>query len=153
MNKTTIIVSIGALTLLGVGAYLYFKPKTKEATTGSSGVLGQTGSGEVPVASVPQTGTTLETPQQVAETAKKMAEAKELASKITELKKGRTALLLRPLSYFGIGTSSIFSSNNSILTSIKNTAVANTDKKIRELEIQLSKLGYTELNGNLVKIV
>lgn len=152
MNKTAIV--IGVLALAGVGAYFYFKPKTKVETTGLGGLsdLGSSDSGATPTTTVPPTGAILETPEQVAETAKKMAEAKELASKITELKKGRTVLLARPLSSFNSSITWLINSN-SFLTTIKNTEVAKIDKHIRELEIQLSKLGYTELNGNLVKIV
>jgi hypothetical protein len=151
MNKTVVI--IGSIALLGVGAYFYFKPKAKD--TSATGLGGEvlSNSEVLPTTSVPPTGTVLETPAQVAETAQKIAEARVLVSKITELRKERSILLSKPLSYFGVGTSSLFGTNNTVVTTIKNTQVAGIDKKIRELEISLSKLGYTEANGNLVKIV
>ena len=151
MNKTVII--IGSIALLGVGAFLYFKPKAKDASSAGLSTNVAPDSETLPTTSVPPTGTVLETPAQVAETAQKIAEARVLASKITELRKQRNVLLSRPLSDFGIGTSSLFGTNNTVMTAIKNNQVAGIDKKIRELEISLSKLGYTEANGNLVKIV
>jgi hypothetical protein len=96
MNKTVIIA--GSVLVLGVGAYFYFKPKktgtTGSGTTGSgttgSGTTGTgtTGTGTTGTGttgtettgtgstSVPPTGTTLSTPAQVEDTAKKIAEAK-----------------------------------------------------------------------------
>lgn len=86
MNKTALI--IGVLALTGVGAFLYFRPKSSAPTTGSLG-LGSLGLGapDSTTTSVPPTGTQLVTPEQVAEIALKMSEARELTKNICALKK------------------------------------------------------------------
>jgi hypothetical protein len=121
MNKKVIIISI--LGLIGVGAFFYFKPKSKENETDSSGgALGST-SGNSDLSSNTTTSTTssssapstqtstlsspptqtsvtindvvLTTPAQVVETAFKISEAKSIASQIFDLrnKKNRWANL------------------------------------------------------------
>jgi hypothetical protein len=117
------ILIVGAVAVLGVGAYFYFKPKSKGNKTDSSGgALGSTSgnsdlssntttsstsassapSTQTSTLSAPPTQTSvtindvvLTTPAQVVETAFKISEAKSIASKIFDLrnKKNRWANL------------------------------------------------------------
>jgi hypothetical protein len=150
MNKTVLVVT-GALAVLGVGAYFYLKSKkTTQNTTG--GLVNQTTTGDGAsdsLISVPSSGTTLTTPQQVADTAKKIADAKELAVQISDLKRQKDALSLKVV-------------NQSSATSMINPPTDVTaihwnmyvlDNKIRDLTRLINDLGYTELNGSIVKIV
>lgn len=116
---------IGAVGVLGIGAYLYFRPKNTKGIDAS--LLENPSSG----INVPPKGTTLSTPQEVADTAKKIADAKGLAGKINDLRNQKKKI--------GGG-----------LRAIK---IKKIDQQIADIEKVLNSLGYTELNGNIVKIV
>lgn len=118
---------IGAVGVLGVGAYLYFRPKNTKGVDAS--LLENASSG----INVPPKGTVLSTPQEVADTAKKIADAKGLAVKIQDLrnKKNKIGGLLAT-------------------RALKAKVI---DQQIADIEKVLNSLGYTELNGNIVKIV
>jgi hypothetical protein len=116
---------IGAVVVLGIGAYLYFRPKNTKGIDAS--LLENASSG----ISVPPKGTILSTPQQVADTAKKIADAKGLAVKIKDLRSQKNKI-------------------GGVLRAIKAKKI---DQKIADIEKVLNSLGYTELNGKLVNIV
>jgi hypothetical protein len=116
---------IGAVGVLGIGAYLYFRPKNTKGIDGS--LLENPSSG----ISVPPKGTTLSTPEQVAETAKKIADAKGLAVKIKDLRNQKNKI-------------------GGLARALKAKLI---DQQIADIEKVLNSLGYTELNGNIVNIV
>jgi hypothetical protein len=118
---------IGAVGVLGVGAYLYFRPKNTKGVDAS--LLENASSG----ISVPPKGTVLSTPQEVADTAKKIADAKGLAVKIQDLRNKKTKI------------------GGLLATRALKAKVF--DQQIADIEKVLNSLGYTELNGNVVKIV
>jgi hypothetical protein len=165
MNKTAVI--IGSVALLGVGAYFYFKPKsigtTGSETTGTgttgAGTTGGTSTGATETSgagttSVPPTGTVLTTPEQVAETAKKIADAKDLATKISDLRTKRTKYLMLPLSEYARESGNSFWANNQdMLSSLRNSDITAIDKQIKNLNEEIGKLGYMEVNGSITKIV
>ncbi len=164
MNKTAII--IGSVALLGVGAYLYFKPKAKDATgtgttgTGATGTgatgTGATGTGatDTGTTGVPPTGTTLSTPEQVADTAKKIAEAKSLATKISDMRTKRSSYLVISLKDYAVVSGNKFFANNDLmLKALKDNDIAKLEKDIKDLDEQLGKLGYMEVNGSIAKII
>jgi hypothetical protein len=154
MNKKVIIISV--LGLIGVGAFFYFKPKSKANETDSSGgALGST-SGNADLSgttSVPPTGTVLSTPEQVQETAKKIAEARSLATQVSELRAKRIGLMSSS------SQTSSQTSNNSFLPSrnlslfSRKTQIAGLEKQIKDLDEKLGLLGYAEVNGGITKIV
>ena len=159
MNKTVIIA--GSVLVLGVGAYFYFKPK-KTGTTGSgttgSGTTGTgttgtetTGTGST---SVPPTGTTLTTPEQVEETAKKIAEARSLATKIYDLKNKRNSYMTSSSKDFANSSNNTFWLNNErMLKMIKDQKIAGLEKEIKDLDEKLALLGYAEVNGSITRII
>jgi hypothetical protein len=104
---------------------LYFRPKNTKGIDAS--LLENASSG----ISVPPKGTILSTPQQVADTAKKIADAKGLAVKIKDLRSQKNKI-------------------GGVLRAIKAKKI---DQKIADIEKVLNSLGYTELNGKLVNIV
>ena len=116
---------IGAVGVLGIGAYLYFRPKNTKGI--DSSLLENKSSG----ISVPPKGTVLSSPQEVADTAKKIADAKGLAGKINDLRNQKKK----------IGGLS------------RNVRIKKIDQEIADIEKVLNSLGYTELNGKLVNIV
>ncbi len=116
---------IGAVGVLGIGAYLYFRPKN---TKGIDATLLENASSGI---SVPPKGTTLSTPQEVADTAKKIADAKGLAVKIKDLRNQK----------------------NKIGGLSRTVRIKKIDQEIADIEKVLNSLGYTELNGKLVNIV
>lgn len=140
---------IGAVGVLGIGAYLYFRPKNTKGVDAS--LLENPSSG----ISVPPKGTTLTTPEEVADTAKKIQDAKGLAKKIADLKIEKNKLssknpsLPRLNSIFGSAQMSDISS----LNLVNSGRIRKIDQEIADIEKVLNSLGYTELNGKIVKIV
>ena len=159
MNKTAVI--IGSVLVLGVGAYFYFKPKKTGATgtgTTSTGTTGtsSTGAGttDTGTTSVPPTGTVLTTPEQVADTAKKIAEAKSLATKISDMRTKRSSYLVISLRDYAVASGNEFwSTNDQMLKNLKANDIAKLEKDIKDLDEQIGKLGFMEVNGSIAKIV
>lgn len=159
MNKTVVI--IGSVLVLGVGAYFYFKPKKTGTTgtgtsgTGTSGAdttgSDTTGTGTT---SVPPTGTTLSTPAQVEDLAKKIAEARSLATQILDKRTRRTSIMIMNQrdyetligrTFSGYGSELAFKFN-------KEQEIKNLDEQMKNLDEQLGKLGYMEVNGSISRI-
>jgi hypothetical protein len=125
MNKAVIIG--GSIALLGVGAYVYFKTKSKDETpltttgTGTTGA-GTTGAGtETPAL---PSGTTLPTPEAVEAEVEKIKKAKDLALSICRLR----------------------------IMEKKSSSIKFKSAIVRDTK-RLKLLGYTEVNCEIVKIV
>jgi hypothetical protein len=87
MNKNVLI--IGGVALVGVVAYLYFKPKAT-GTTGTIGTTGTTGTGSTGTgtgATMPPAGTVFTTPEEVEAITVKISSARDLTKTICDLKK------------------------------------------------------------------
>jgi hypothetical protein len=117
--------------------------------TGTTGT-GATGAGTT---SVPPTGTVLTTPQQVEDTAKKIAEAKSLATQISDLRAKRNSYVTMSLSEFKKVFSNQTFWNDTSAQIFKDNQISNLLKSIKNLDEQLGKLGYMEVNGSITKIV
>ena len=133
---------IGVVGVIGIGAYLYFKPKENVLITDS--VVPDNANSQI---SVPPTGTVLQTPAEVAETAQKIADAKVLAIEIKKWKDRKANLILASTkdikgAIFGFNKANIFKSQ-----------ISSADKKIKDFEKLIADLGYAEVNGKIVKIV
>ena len=160
MNKTVVI--IGGVLILGLGAYFYFKPKKTGTTgTGTSGTgttgtettgAGTTGTGTT---SVPATGTTLSTPAEVEDMAKKIAEARSLATQILDLRNKRSSTMAMSLNDFGRETGHLTNGfgAESALKFYKEQEIKRLEAEMKNLDEQLGKLGYMEVNGSITKIV
>ena len=168
MNKTAVI--IGGVAFLGIGAYFYFKPKATVTTgagsagtgaTGSAGT-GTTGTGATGTSStgtgmtsVPPTGTVLYTPEQVLMTAKIIADAKSLATQISDKRTKRSSYLVISLKDYGEASGNDFwirNYNESMLKALKEQDIKRLEAEIKDLDEQLGKLGYMEVNGSITKI-
>lgn len=149
MNKTVVI--IGSVLVLGVGAFFYFKPKA----TGTTGA-GTTGANttDTGTTSVPPTGTTLSTPAQVEDLAKKIAEAKSLATQISDKRTKRSSYLVISLREYAVASDNQFwSTNDQMLKKLKDQNIKKLEAEIKDLDEQIGKLGYIEVNGSISKIV
>lgn len=157
MNKTAIIV--GVLALAGVGAYFYLKPKKTSETPKALGGLSGLGSSVADTETtsttpVPSSGTTLSTPQQVEDVAKKIAEAKSLATKIFDLRNKRNSYMIMSLKDFAVASNNTFFLNKDLmLKALRDNEIRSIENSIKSLDEQLGKLGYMEVNGSIVKIV
>jgi hypothetical protein len=153
------ILIIGSVAVLGVGAYFYFKPKGKGNETnslsgGTSGSIPNNPATPSGTTSVPPTGTTLTTPEQVEETAKKIAEARSLATKIYDLKNKRNSYMTSSSRDFANSSNNTFWSNNeSMLKLLRQQQISLVEKEIKELDEKLALLGYAEVNGSITKII
>jgi hypothetical protein len=137
---------IGAVGVLSIGAYLYFRPKKTDnavAGTPTSGVPNPNS-----LISVPPTGEVITSPEEVEKIAQKIADAKALAIKIDDLKTQRRQLVLSPntTNVFGIG-------GKNIQNAIINAKTKKLDMQIADLEKLITDLGYAEVNGKITKIV
>jgi hypothetical protein len=159
MKKAIII--IGGLTVIGVGTYLFFKSKkitvdTKGMdTNGTSTGIPNTGTTSTSTGSttIPPTGTILTTPEQVADTAKKIAEAKSLATQISDLRIKRNSYIAMSLNEFKKFFSNQTFWNDTSAQSFKDNQIKILLTSIKTLDEKLGKLGYMEVNGSITKIV
>jgi hypothetical protein len=163
MNKTAVI--IGGVAFLGIGAYFYFKPKATVTTGAGSTGAGTTGTGATGTSStgtsstgtgmtsVPPTGTVLYTPEQVLMTAKIIADAKSLATQISDKRTKRSSYLVISLKDYAVASDNKFWANNDqMLKMFKDQDIKKLEAEIKDLDEQLGKLGYMEVNGSIVKI-
>lgn len=144
MNKKVIIVAV--LGLVGVGAYFYFKDKSK-----TNKILeGQTSDNSL---NVPPKGTALSNPEEVVELAKKITDAKGLARSINALKLEKESMLSNPKQFFRGKVPSIFLNSKEYLAPKIQRRVVDFDSKINSFESLIKNLGFKEVNGNAVQIV
>ena len=153
MNKSVIYI-VGATVLVGGGAYLFLKNKKKKDLLKLAEVeklaeidkLGGTTSG----GTTSGVTATMLTAQQVIDKTKE-DEAKSLATQIATLKTQKMALDTQksslPLSASAFGNP-LKTAYFSILTRINAL-----NKKISDLELDIKKIGYKQVNGTAVKLV
>jgi len=171
MNKTVII--IGSIALLGVGAFLYFKPKAKVLTgangTGTAGA-GTTGTGEAG-STMPPAGTVFTTPEEVEAITVKVSTARDLTNLICDLKKRYKITQDQMNDFMNIVGTAFGSASNvtqnfgtpvSSLGSVFSTTQTLAEYALaRKKAIQtvadsitkLKELGYKEVDCKMVKIV
>jgi hypothetical protein len=175
MNKTALI--IGVLALTGVGAFLYFRPKSSAPTTGSLGLgslglgapdsttgslgLGSLGLGapDSTTTAVPPTGTQLFTPEQVEQIAIKMSEARDLTKRICELKK-QYKITVDEMNDFMNFTSYENPSYGAVIPTLTRAQILAQQAGARKKAVQevadsinkLKELGYKEENCLTVRI-
>ena len=156
MNKNVII--IGALSLIGVGAFLYFKPKkTKQNIIPSSAgdLVAPSGNSVLPTPTPTPTSTLSEPPTQSnvtignvvltppvekLENAIKIAEAKDVARQIYELRNNYETKSQK-------GTY-----NDPAFANLFINSPYSYPNRMKALNTSLALLGYTEVNGSIQKI-
>jgi LPXTG-motif cell wall-anchored protein len=159
--KNSVLYIVGALALLGGGAFLFLKnkkskdaskladfekatlPPQGQATTPSTGAPSM---GEFPA---PKTPAPAPTPQVVIDSAKEM-EANGLATQILGLKNQRLGLMTQSL-LDTTNTSSAFGIKIANFT--RQSQINALTSKINTLIARLKALGYKEVDGKAVKLV
>jgi len=144
MNKKVIIVAV--LGLVGVGAYFYFKDKSKTNKILAS----KTSDNSL---NVPPKNTVLSNPDEVVELAKKITDAKGLARNINSLRLEKESMLSNPKKFFigkGLG---VMINDKAYLDSKIQRRVVDFDQQINSFESLIKNLGFKEVNGNAVQIV
>jgi hypothetical protein len=144
MNKKVIIVSV--LGLVVVGAYFYFKDKSKTQEILESKPSDNS-------LNVPPKGTVLSNPEEVLETAKKITDAKGLARNINSLRLEKESMLSNPKRFFIGKGSGLMINNKAYLDSKIQRRVVDFDQQINSFESLIKNLGFKEVNGNAVQIV
>jgi hypothetical protein len=169
--KTAVI--IGSVALLGVGAFIYFKPKKTSTASGNTTGTGTTGSGTISTSSTPtqaqvdalqaqadalqnqvnnatpvpsSSGTVLTTPTQVLQTVSKIKEANDILEQIKSAK----AEIIQLKAQSGVVFSAVLGYSLPKIDYSGQIAIATSN--LNGLRSQLIALGYKEDNGNLVKI-
>ena len=159
MNKNVLI--FGGIAILGVGAYLYFKPKAT-GTTGATGA-GSTGTNTTGASTtgtgtgtaMPPAGTVFTTPQEVEAITVKVSSARDLTKTICDLK-NKYKITEDEMNDFMNFTSTpdfMQSSNQTALTMLANArARKEAVKTVADSINQLKELGYKEQDCKMVKI-
>jgi len=157
MNKNVLI--FGGIAILGVGAYLYFKPKATGAT-GTTGA-GLTGTGTTGTnttgtgTAMPPAGTVFTTPQEVEAITVKVSSARDLTKTICDLKKKYKITEDEMNDFMNFTSTPEFMTNaqQTALAMIKNaTARKEAVKTVADSINQLKELGYKEQDCKMVKI-
>ena len=155
MNKTAII--IGAISLVVVGAYFYFKPKLSAKTgtdttgTGTMGAgIGTTG------ATIPPAGTVLTTPEEVEAITVKVSTARDLTKTICDLKK-KYKITTDQMNDF-MNFTSVSNNFTNTITSTQNALKFALERKkaiqtVADSINELKTLGYKEVDCKMVQIV
>jgi hypothetical protein len=166
MNKKIII--IGALSLVGVGAFFYLKRKKTMPNQNSLTDTGLASNSVLPTISTPTPTSTisvpasetsvkindvvLTTPVEVVETAIKISEAKNIATKIFDIRnKINRYSYMDDLRQWAKETDTNWTWESELPEKKKNY-LFNLNKGIKELDKTLALLGYTEVNGSIQKI-
>jgi LPXTG-motif cell wall-anchored protein len=135
--KNNILYIVGAVALLGGGAFLFLKnKKSKDLSKLKDLELDALNKGT-------STQTQTQTPEEVEKYAKKLLDARAIAVKIDNLKTEKRNNILKPKMSGTIGQV------KSLVIEKRNIAI---DKEISQLLSVLADLGYTESNGFPVKI-
>jgi hypothetical protein len=144
---------IGAVGVLSVGAYLYFRPKKPVVTGTDSSNSGLPTANPNSLITVPPKGTVITSPEEVEKIAQKIADAKALAIKIDDLKTQRRQLALMPNVTSGVGIFGGGIGGTGLQDLIRSTRSKALDTQIADLEKLITDLGYAEVNGKITQIV
>ena len=149
--KTAVI--IGSVALIGVGAFIYFKPK-KPTITHSTQAQMDALQNQVDNATATTSGVSssnnLTTPAQVVAVVTKINEATDILNKIKDIQKAKDVYLI------DYSTGGKFKFAYDTQSGVRNAVagqLAVYDNDIRDFDTQLLALGYKQVNGTLVKIV
>lgn len=149
--KNSVLYIIGAVVLVGGGAFLYFKSKKNNGGLGSgttdAGATTESGTTTTTTTNGATTGATTGTDTTVVNKSeqdlKKLQDAKNIATKLKNLKSEKQSLIDKygNLISKASGIGKVFKVRAEILT-----------KEIETLNFALKGMGYTENNGEIIKI-
>jgi len=77
-----------------------------------------------------------------------------LATKISDMRTKRSSYLVISLRDYAVASGNEFwSTNDQMLKQLKANDITKLEKDIKDLDEQLGKLGYMEVNGSITKII
>jgi LPXTG-motif cell wall-anchored protein len=152
--KNSVLYIVGGVTLIGVGAIVFFKKKNNKDKDKLAQLQNLTTNVGVGSPTKITEEVKIDNSKDILESAKKIAEARSLATQILDKRTKRNSLMsinqrdyetLIGRTFVGYGSELAFKFN-------KEQEIKNLDEQIKNLDEQIGKLGYMEVNGSIAKI-
>jgi LPXTG-motif cell wall-anchored protein len=160
--KNSILYIVGAVALLGGGAFLFLKnKKSKDASKLAELQTLTTGAGTpttTPTIVNPTTGAVVPKVDEVlpvSNSTKNAQEAVTLASQIFDLKNKKSrysAMSIPEFSKTKEGSEDFFKNNLTTVKILKENALKSFDKQLKILNDKIVALGFVEVNGSIAKL-
>jgi len=150
--KKSVLYIVGAVALIGVGAIVFLKKKNNKDKDKLAELQNLTTN--VGLGSKSSDAVTKDNSKDILESAKKIAEARSLATQISDLRNKRNSTISMSLNDFARETGHLSNGfgAESALKFYKDQEIKDLDQKIKNLDEQIGKLGYMEVNGSITKI-
>jgi LPXTG-motif cell wall-anchored protein len=160
--KNSILYIVGAVALLGGGAFLFLKnKKAKDASKLLDLQTATTGAGTpttTPTTVNPTTGKVVPKVDEVlpvSSSTKNAQEAVNVASQIFDLKNKKTKYSIMSISEFSKtkeGREDFFINNSTMLKALKENVLKSINSQLNILNDRIVALGYVEVNGSIAKL-
>lgn len=160
--KNSVLYIVGALALLGGGAFLFLKNKKskdalkladfEKATLTPQGQATTPSTGAPSMGEFPAPQTPAQSPQVALQSAKEV-EANGLATQISGLKTQKLILESQKASAPTYSGSSVFGSTANVQYLLLVSRISALNKQITDLQTKIKALGYKEVDGKAVKLV
>ena len=158
--KNSILYIVGAVALLGGGAFLFLKNKKNKDKDKLALAESQTATTGLPTATTvnPTTGAVVPKVDEVlpvSSSTKNAQEAVTLASQIFDLKNKKSRYSAMSISEFSKtkeGREDFFINSSSMLKALKENALKSFDSQLKILNDKIVALGYVEVNGSIAKL-
>ena len=150
--KKSVLYIVGAVALIGVGAIIFLKKKNNKDKDKLAELQNLTTN--VGVGTKSSDAVTKDNAKDILESAKKIAEAKSLATQISDLRNKRNSTIAMSLNDFARQTGHLSNGfgAEAALKFYKEQEIKDLDQKIKNLDEEIGKLGYMEVNGSIAKI-
>ena len=158
--KNSILYIVGAVVLLGGGAFLFLKNKKNKDKDKLALAELQTATIGVPTPTIvnPTTGAVVPKVDEVlpvSNSTKNAQEAVTLASQIFDLKNKKirySAMSIPEFSKTKEGSEDFFKNNLTMLKALKENALKSFDSQLKILNDKIVALGFVEVNGSIAKL-
>ena len=158
--KNSILYIVGAIALLGGGAFLFLKNKKNKDKDKLALAELQTATIGVPTPTIvnPTTGAVVPKVDEVlpvSNSTKNAQEAVTLASQIFDLKNKKirySAMSIPEFSKTKEGSEDFFKNNLTMLKALKENALKSFDSQLKILNDKIVALGFVEVNGSIAKL-
>ena len=158
--KNSILYIVGAIALLGGGAFLFLKNKKNKDKDKLALAELQTATIGVPTPTIvnPTTGAVVPKVDEVlpvSNSTKNAQEAVTLASQIFDLKNKKirySAMSIPEFSKTKEGSEDFFKNNLTTVKILKENALKSFDKQLKILNDKIVALGFVEVNGSIAKL-
>ena len=144
--KNSVLYIVGALALLGGGAFLFLKNKKAKDTSKLKDIALQTAN--IGVGTKSSDAVTKDN-------SKNVAEAINLATEIADLKAKKLKFTIMPNSEFSNtdeANNGFWATNSTVLKQLKESTLLTISNEIKALNEKIVALGYMEVNGGITKI-